>query len=594
VPRTCPQCNETYDGTEHVCPNAGPGTVRLRKPQSSDPTDALIGRRVGGFVIERVIGEGGMGVVYLGTHPVLGRRVAVKVIRSDLAADEDVRRRFMDEARVLAALEDPHIVEIQDLSLLSDGRAYLVMELVEGELLSKRLRQGPIPVAEAIDIARGVLDGLAAAHARGILHRDIKPSNIALSDKPPRVKLLDFGIAKLRDRAVAGHTRTGAMVGTPGYMAPEQAGARADVGPAADVYAVGVVLYEMLAGHRPFEPPSTGEFDWVDVLVRQRTEKPGPLKATPDWLEGVVLRALAPDPAKRFASAGEMSAALARTAESNQARRLLPRLFVVLVSLVAVSVGVGFWRVRAARDVQMNFDAAERPVIASVAVRDADAIPDASPVIDARPDAAVRLAAVTHPHVEQKRPQPPPDAGLVVSDAPTPTSTPDARIMPVDASMPADAPAHEERRIDPLAYLPTALAAARRVYADVELTGLEIVVPAIDGTVDIAGRGQIHYEFRSPSHSTAPDDGRFHTKMCYVVVKVSSRGVETSQPGGNKCDDVPIVPRCRPAVVVRQANSTLGELPRSIRLRVPSTGAGQSWKVSSGWGNPFEISDDCR
>jgi len=273
---------------------------------ASDASD--LGQSVGGYQLVAVLGRGGMGAVYLAEHPVLKRRVAIKVILSELAGSEEMRERFFDEARLVAELKDPTFVEVLDLATLDDGRPYIMMEFLDGESLGAMLRRlgGALPLADAAAVVVAVLDGLAVAHDKQVVHRDIKPGNLFVVSQGDagRVKILDFGLAKLHT-AVAGRTRTGALLGTPGYMAPEQSTTGKVVDHRADIYAVGVVLYELLAGKPPFHSD-----DWVDLLHMHRTaEVPVIASALPEIM-AVITRALAKRPDDRFATAKEMADAL--------------------------------------------------------------------------------------------------------------------------------------------------------------------------------------------------------------------------------------------------------------------------------------------
>jgi eukaryotic-like serine/threonine-protein kinase len=246
-----------------------------------------------------------MATVWEAEDKVLTRRVAIKVLHPHLAGDDAFRTRFRREAVSAAKLAHPHIVTTYDTGRDADF-AYIVMELVEGTTLARLLRsQGPLPVAQAIDVAVQVADALACAHSHGVVHRDVKPANILLRDDG-HVKVADFGIAK----AGAGHdlTRTGVVMGTAKYLSPEQvSGNPADAG--SDIYALGIVLYEMLAG----APPFVGDTE-LSTAVARLTAAPGSLRDRrpdiPRSLEAVVLRSLARDPAARFQSAEEMRASL--------------------------------------------------------------------------------------------------------------------------------------------------------------------------------------------------------------------------------------------------------------------------------------------
>lgn len=229
----------------------------------------------GRFRIEREIGTGGMGTVYLATHLGLERPVAVKIIKREFASDSDVAERFLREARTMAKLRHPHAAMIFDAGSLPDGRHFIIMELVEGETLSQALtREGRFSPNQAVKIATQVCDVLEEAHRLGIVHRDLKPSNIMLSHRG--VCVLDFGVAKVlasTAESTATHASTGSghLVGTPRYMSPEQClGQR--VGARSDLYSLGVLLYEMLAGRPPFVDPLQSA-----LLVKQATALPPPL-----------------------------------------------------------------------------------------------------------------------------------------------------------------------------------------------------------------------------------------------------------------------------------------------------------------------------
>ncbi len=270
----------------------------------------MIGTIVGAWRIEARIGEGGMGTVYSARHTVMGRRGAVKVLRSEMTRQPEVVQRFFNEARAAGAIASAGIVDVFDMGQTADGTAYLVMELLEGEALSARLRRdGPMAAETATRVARQIASALGAAHERGIVHRDLKPDNIFLvpdqeTTTGERVKLLDFGIAKLHGELAADApvTRTGALFGTPVYMAPEQCRGGVEVDHRADLYALGCILYEMLCGRVPFRAAGLGE-----LLSAHMFEAPVPPRALmptiPESLEQIVLCLLAKDPAHRFGSA---------------------------------------------------------------------------------------------------------------------------------------------------------------------------------------------------------------------------------------------------------------------------------------------------
>src|SRR3954466_351168 len=205
---------------------------------------------IGKYHIIELVGEGAMGVVYRATDSVLDRTVAVKVMNESIARQEDLRKRFLHEAQAAASLQHPNVVSIYDMGEV-DGHMFIAMEFVDGVDLEKLLELGqPLSLQAKLDIVIDVLTGLTFAHKRGIVHRDVKPANIRVAEDG-RAKLMDFGVAHLAASTI---TRTGQQMGTPSYMAPEQVtGGR--VTPATDIFAVGTVLYELIAGSRPFGGP---------------------------------------------------------------------------------------------------------------------------------------------------------------------------------------------------------------------------------------------------------------------------------------------------------------------------------------------------
>jgi serine/threonine protein kinase len=262
----------------------------------------------------RRLGEGGMGVVYEADHVQLGRRCAVKFVHPEIARNPEVSQRFLREARAAAGIGHPGIVQIHDVAVTSDGTHYLVMEFLEGESLAARLaREHRLPPATAVEIVGQTLGALSAAHREKIVHRDLKPDNLFLAGPPanPTVKILDFGICKMDvgDGATR-MTQSGAVLGTPFYMAPEQANAQPDIDHRLDLYAMGVILYECVTGRVPF----TGE-NFTQIVMRILTERPVPPRtldpALPPALETVILTAMAREREARFPTAGRMLQALA-------------------------------------------------------------------------------------------------------------------------------------------------------------------------------------------------------------------------------------------------------------------------------------------
>jgi len=277
-----------------------------------DPADPLIGVVLAGaYRITRVLAKGGMGRLYEAEHTRLPRRFAIKVIHEQYARCADAVARFEREARAVASIDSDHVVCVFDVVRTPDDRPCIVSERLDGEDLQARLdRAGRLPVSEAVSIARQMCRGLGSTHARGVVHRDLKPSNVFLTARSHgqvTVKILDFGVAKLSGAPEI--TKHGAIVGTPAYMAPEQARGAGDVDERADVYGVGAVLYRMIAGHAPFEA-----HDATASLARVLNETARPLRswdpAIPVEVEQVVTAALSADPDRRPASVAELESAL--------------------------------------------------------------------------------------------------------------------------------------------------------------------------------------------------------------------------------------------------------------------------------------------
>ncbi|MEB2313109.1 MAG: serine/threonine-protein kinase [Sorangiineae bacterium] len=278
-------------------------------------TDGLIGQVLHGtYRILQVLDRGGMGTVFDAEHLRLGRRVAVKLVAEHLVRDEEVLARFRSEAEILSQLHHPHIVQVFDFNTTEAGQPFLVMELLHGESLATRLdRERLIPIAETVRIAGQVASALGAAHDAGIVHRDLKPANIFLVNVPGDaafVKLLDFGISR-RSGAAQRITRVRDVLGTPEYMAPEQAAGRTAMADhRADEYALGVIVYEMLAGHPPFQGA-----DPIATLYQVVNEQPVALsRVAPPWVPSavsdVVGRALSKQVEERYPDVHEFADAL--------------------------------------------------------------------------------------------------------------------------------------------------------------------------------------------------------------------------------------------------------------------------------------------
>ncbi|MGF1466049.1 MAG: serine/threonine-protein kinase [Sandaracinaceae bacterium] len=320
--RRCTTCGEAYPASFRVCPmDSSPLGVN---GQNEDP---LIGTVLAGtYRIERRLGRGGMGRLYEAQHTRLDRRFAVKVLHETHRRTRDAVARFDREARSLSRIRSDHVVSVVDVLRTPDGRAALVTELLSGLDLRAHLeRVGRTSVATAIALARQTCRGLAAAHAQGVIHRDLKPSNLFLTtgaDGRTRLKILDFGVAKVTGEPEL--TRTGAVVGTPAYMAPEQAMGSAEVDERADVYGVGAVLYRALTGKPPYAGADAARM--LTRLLSEAPRRPRSLEPSlPIGLEAVIQRAMARDREERPRDVIALEAELAAFDQASEPTFVLDR-----------------------------------------------------------------------------------------------------------------------------------------------------------------------------------------------------------------------------------------------------------------------------
>ncbi len=392
--------------------------------RSGAAQDRLVGRVLGGrYRVMSRLGEGGMGTVYLCEHAVLGRRYAVKVLRTDLSDDPELVERFRNEAIAASRIGGDNVVEVLDFGE-DDGAYYYVMEALAGRsLASVILEDGPLEVARALALLDQICRALSAAHARGVVHRDVKPDNVFVerrADGAERAKVIDFGISQVTPEAGKGRlTRVGEIIGTPEYMAPEQAAGEV-IDHRADVYALGVLAYEMLTGELPILARTP-----IATLVALQTRTPDPPSwrrpAVPAAVDALVLRALAKKPEDRFQSMDAFSRAIAAVtgadrpaapapasrprpetvalAAAPRSRRLLrpgTALGLAAVLVAAVAIGLSWWRAARAIPTATSVHA-ERPSPAPSAGR---AQPDPSRrAQDERSEtaAAERPSAPVHP-----------------------------------------------------------------------------------------------------------------------------------------------------------------------------------------------------
>ncbi len=272
------------------------------------------GQVIGNYRILSRLGVGGMGAVYLAEHPLIGKRVALKVIHKELSGNREVVGRFFNEARAVNKIGNEHIVEVHDLGQSPDGHYFFIMELLEGQTLAQLLsRERVLPIQRVQHIAAQISDALGAAHACGIIHRDLKPDNVMLVSRmgdPDFVKILDFGLAKMfMDGMLSNLTAQGVVLGTPQYMSPEACESKKTVDHRTDIYALGILMFQMLCGQLPFDGDSMGA-----VLVKQVTQAPPAPRALnptiPPSVEQIILRCLAKEPDARFATMLKLREAL--------------------------------------------------------------------------------------------------------------------------------------------------------------------------------------------------------------------------------------------------------------------------------------------
>lgn len=563
----CPECGAAYPSD---------GSCSADGARLLPAADSLVGTLVGSYRIARVIGQGGMGRVYLGVHPQIQSRVAVKVLSEECSRDKNLVDRFVAEARAVNVIRNEGIVSVVDINALSDGRPYIVMEHLEGESLGELLRRGALPLGTLSRVMNDVLRGLSAAHEKGIIHRDLKPDNIFVT-RTGRAKILDFGIAKLLPElgAMDEATRTGSVLGTPFYMAPEQALGR-PVDPRSDLYALGVILYECSTGRRPFHGNTLYE------LLKQHVEVEPPPPSSmrtdlPPAYEAVIRRAMAKNPAERFQSALELSHAL------ENAARDLPQ-----SSYAPAGTPVSAYTPAPSQSWNTPPGAVWSPPPRH-----------GYPGGPAYPGPQPALSPVQPPPVGPKKASRAPlfflagcglflmlsaAAGAVILIAGRSASR-SASIASDPGPLPTQAVAQEDeapdddsstgsfglgfgqravsgfdaKHFDVQRFLPEAERLAREHYRDAEMIALDVQGSNPDGIVDfsVQSGSTVLYRFRSPSHSepppTFPKNATFESN-CLVYVMVGENGV-TSHVVDRWACDAPItrIPRCTVKDIWRKA-----------------------------------------
>jgi serine/threonine protein kinase len=377
---------------------------------------SVLGTIIGNYRITALLGEGGMGKVYLAEHPTLARKSAIKVLHADQASDPVALSRFFTEAQAADAIRHPSIVEIFDYGTLPEGAPYIAMEYLDGQTLAQRQADAPLSLGEALDVILQAASALGAAHAKEVLHRDLKPDNLFLVDDPgrpgrPRVKVVDFGIAKLQGdlTGISHRTRTGALLGTPLYMSPEQCLGARDIGPASDLYALAVITYELVCGRPPFEAEAVGAI--INMHVNEPVLSPRRLNpGLPRVLEAVLIKALSKAPENRQRSMEELAVELEKVRgliDRNPALgevrpEARPSQPLEAPTAVPVSTITGGARVRSTAPASPSRGRAKLGVLAIVAVATALIVLQRRPrvhlvAVPATPAPAVAVAAVVPP-----------------------------------------------------------------------------------------------------------------------------------------------------------------------------------------------------
>jgi len=310
VSRTCPDCHNTYDDEVLHCPEDGRGLADV------PVTDDILGRSIGSYRVDRLLGKGGMGSVYMGVHPAIGSRVAIKFLHPQFSHDDKIVERFFNEARAVNVIGHDNILKILDLNVTEDHRHYFVMEFLHGRPLQALLRHNvPVPLDVTGPILVQVCDALEAAHKRGIVHRDLKPENIYLitmKGKKNFVKVVDFGIARVTDDSGAstGKTQTGMVMGTPAYMSPEQgAGESNKIDGRSDVYSLGVMMFQLATGRLPFPGANFGEV----LIGHLQMAPPAPRSLNPqipEAYEAIILKCLQKKQEDRYQTMKELKEAI--------------------------------------------------------------------------------------------------------------------------------------------------------------------------------------------------------------------------------------------------------------------------------------------
>ncbi|MEO7731050.1 MAG: serine/threonine-protein kinase [Kofleriaceae bacterium] len=431
------------------------------------------GQTIGQYRVTGLIGQGGMGAVYAGEHTLLGRPAAIKVLLPELSQKQDIVMRFFNEARAATAIRHPGIVEIYDFGWTPEGAAFIVMEHLQGETLARRAARGQLPWGAALAITRQIAGALGAAHGKGIVHRDLKPDNIFLVLDPEvpggeRIKLLDFGIAKLAgDATTTAHvTKTGAVMGTPTYMAPEQCRGVV-VDHRADLYALGCIVFELCTGQPPFQGEGTGDVIGAHIHVPPPTL--GALDVrVPPAVELLVARLLMKAPAQRVQTADELirgidaivggrgSGPMVTSASARPAPAAPSMTTLSGAATTSESHPMPMLRGRRSRVLAIGAGVVAAMVVVALVVVATGTSDPARPGVTSRSTAAMRASSPTTPVTVAPDPAPAPALPAAAPAAPTTApAAPDPAPAPA-APDPAPTPAPPDPAATPAAPTPAA------------------------------------------------------------------------------------------------------------------------------------------
>jgi serine/threonine protein kinase len=588
----CGECGQRYDRQGYCLADGRPLFA------TDDP---LLGTQLGRYRISALLGEGGMGTVYLASQPLIGSRVAIKILSEQCSKKPDLVERFLAEAKAVNLIRHESIASVIDMAKLDDGRPYIVMEYIEGQTLGPLVMHGDAPLGGLVQVMGEVLSALAAAHAIGIVHRDLKPDNILVTNEG-HAKVLDFGIAKLAPSLahLSPRTRTGALLGTPSYMAPEQITGSNEIDERTDVYAAGIVLYEAVTGRLPFAGETL--FDLMKQHLDEAPRPPSQLRRDlPPAMEQVILRALEKQPARRFATAMAMADALLEAAQ------LLPAdQWRALVRGSAITGGrSSVTRVRQTPiSRSRNPRPSQEPPTTALRKPRASEPPANQPTTGGAyrtpPDQA---AQATRPAIAAAKPRP---IGLAIGivaivavaviatliavtsggDDARSTTT-DGLVLPASSVPPVvigggsegdhgvrrgsnvhtganvivgtggrpvttEKATYDPKRFDPIAFLPHALALGRQIYPDADFTELQFysnVAPNgfVDLTLVVSGDSYIELRSHSKSGKTGGP--------CYLMIEPDATTVSVRIRHDEQCDH-PIrpAPRCTLAQVWKEAS----------------------------------------